>query len=186
MDHAEAVGLLEGIHPGFFDQPNIKRIPDQRVFEEMLLWLRDFDAADFPLPVPPEVTFGPYTGPREALLTAVAQVGEGWVPLFTPESRVYCGMYGDRIASFCLVEDMGVHQLAGRRVRVAGPGCVGTVPAFRRMGIGLRMVCDVTALLRQEGYDISYIHYTAVAPWYAKLGYRTCLRWTGSGPIRES
>ena len=186
MNRQDAAQLLEDIHPGFFEQLAIQRIPEGRIFEEMLLSLRDFDADAFSLPVPENVSFGFYTGPRDALVKAVEQVGPGWVPLFTPEERVYCGMRGDEIASFCLVEDMGAHALNGRRVRVGGPGCVGTVPAFRRQGIGLRMVLDVTSILRREGYDISYIHFTGVAPWYAKLGYCTCLRWTGQGPLPEN
>ena len=35
--------------------------------------------------------------------------------------------------------------------------------------------------LKEEGYDLSYIHYTGVAPWYAKLGYRTILKWDRHG-----
>ena len=62
---------------------------------------------------------------------------------------------------------------------------VRAAPAFRRRGIGLKMVCDVTALLRDAGCDYSYIHYTGVAPWYARLGYRTCLRWSCAGPLPE-
>ena len=185
MNQPNAVQLLEGIHPGFFAQASIRKIPKDRIFEEMLLPLREFDGEAFSLPVPEGVSFGFYAGPREELLKAVERVGPGWVPLFKPGERVYCGMCRGQIASFCLLEDMGTHLLDGHRVRVAGPGCVGTVPAFRRQGIGLRMVRDATAVLRQEGYDISYIHFTGVANWYAKLGYCTCLRWTSEGPLPE-
>ena len=185
MTHQDAIRLLLEIHPGFFDQPNIRRLSAANVYEEMLLPLAGFDAAVFSFPVPEGVSFGLYTGAHDALLAAVAQVGQGWVPLFRPEDRVYCAMAGDQIVSFCLVEEMGTHRLNGKTLRVAGPGCVGTVPAFRRQGIGLKMVCDVTDLLRREGYDISYIHFTGVAPWYARLGYRTCLRWTSQGPLEE-
>ena len=53
------------------------------------------------------------------------------------------------------------------------------------MTAGIKAREDVEAILRQEGYDISYIHYTGVAPWYAKLGYRTFLRWTRNGFLPE-
>ena len=95
--------------------------------------------------------------------------------------RVYCAFDGDRVASFCLLEDMGTY----RGLRVAGPGCVGTLPEYRRRGIGLRMVQNATALLAAEGYDIGYIHYTGVGPWYARLGYRTVLRWNRDGVVDQ-
>ena len=38
--------------------------------------------------------------------------------------------------------------------------------------------------LKEEGYDYSYIHYTAVAPWYEKLGYETIIKWNAKGIIR--
>ena len=50
-------------------------------------------------------------------------------------------------------------------------------------GIGLTMVKLVTEILKNEGYDYSYIHYTAVAHWYAKLGYTTILKWNKKGII---
>ena len=56
-----------------------------------------------------------------------------------------------------------------------------TDPAYRRRGIGLEMVRRATGILKEKGYDISYIHYTGVAHWYAKLGYQTVLRWNGNG-----
>ena len=68
-----------------------------------------------------------------------------------------------------------------RGLKIGGPGCVGTVPEYRRQGIGLRLVQLATGILKDQGYDLSYIHYTAVAPWYAKLGYQTVLKWNGRG-----
>lgn len=76
---------------------------------------------------------------------------------------------------------MGEHDVNGRKVKVGGPGCVGTLPEYRNQGIGLIMVERVTQILKEEGFDYSYIHYTGVAPWYGKLGYKTIVRWTGKG-----
>ena len=70
----------------------------------------------------------------------------------------------------------------GRKVRVGGPGCVGTLPAYRRRGIGLKMVEKATQILKERGFDYSYIHYTGVGPWYAKLGYELILQWDKHGP----
>ena len=58
-----------------------------------------------------------------------------------------------------------------------------TLPEYRRQGIGLKMVQNVTAILKAEGYDLSYIHFTGVGRWYEKLGYHTTLRWSRDGVV---
>ena len=40
-----------------------------------------------------------------------------------------------------------------------------------------------TEMLKDEGYDISYIHYTHLENWYGRLGYKTVVRWNGRGVI---
>ena len=165
------------MHPGFFEKPAISALPPDRRYDEMALALDGFSADALQIPVPAGVRFGFYEGDLEAFRRLVARVDDGWPGLYTERDRVYCGFDGDSVASFCMIEDMGVH--AG--LRFGGPGCVGTLPEYRRRGIGLRMVQNATEILRREGYDISYIHYTGVAGWYARLGYRTVLRWNGRG-----
>ncbi len=66
---------------------------------------------------------------------------------------------------------------------LAGPGCVGTLPQYRKQGIGLEMVRRATLLLKAEGFDLSWIHYTHLERWYGKLGYKTVLRWNREGLI---
>ena len=46
---------------------------------------------------------------------------------------------------------------------------------------GLRMVQLATEELKRMGYDLSYIHYTSVGHWYARLGYETVVRWNRDG-----
>ena len=104
---------------------------------------------------------------------------EDWVQYFGEKSRVYCAFDGEAIASFCIMDDWGMHD----GLRISGPGCVGTVPAYRKKGIGLEMVRRATIMLKEEGFDLSWIHYTHIGPWYEKLGYRTVLRWNGKGFI---
>ena len=43
------------------------------------------------------------------------------------------------------------------------------------------MIKHVTQILKDEGYDYSYIHYTGVASWYEKLGYKTSIKWNKNG-----
>ena len=45
------------------------------------------------------------------------------------------------------------------------------------------MVGKVTQILKEEGYDYSYIHFTGVSDWYKKLGYKTSHRWNRNGVI---
>ena len=47
----------------------------------------------------------------------------------------------------------------------------------------LRMVQLATACLQESGYDLSWIHYTHVGHWYARLGYRTVIRWNAHGVV---
>jgi len=183
VNHSDYESLFNQMHPGFFEREEIRRIPEDQVYEEMILELAGFRAEAVEIPVPAGVSFGFYRGDLAALHESVALVNANWVRYFNRGDKVYCAMDGERVVSFCNVEDMGRHTLAGRPMKVAGPGCVGTIPACRRRGVGLKMVQNVTALLKDAGYDLSYIHYTGVAPWYAKLGYGTILRWNSKGLI---
>ena len=103
----------------------------------------------------------------------------GILLFFGEDQRFYCAFDGDNIASFCIVEDMGIHC----GLQVGGPGCVGTLPEYRRKGIGLEMVRRATVSLLDEGYDLFWIHYTSKERWYSKLGYTTVLRWNNKGFI---
>lgn len=132
-----------------------------------------------------KVTFGYYNGDFDELLKAVEQVIPHWVPLFSKNSRVYCGFVDGKIASFCMIEDFGEHVIDGMTWHIGGPGCVGTVPAYRDRGIGLTMVRNVTKILRDEFYDYGYIHYTYETGWYSKLGYRTVVKWNGKGFVKD-
>lgn len=100
---------------------------------------------------------------------------------FTGEGRVLCGYLDGKVVSFCHVENIGTYNINGQTLKIGGPGCVGTLPEYSDRGIGLTMVKKATQILKEEGYDYSYIHYTYVAQWYAKLGYETVLKWTKIG-----
>ena len=182
MERSSAIALFEQMHPGFFDKPYIRSIPKEHVYEEMTLDLGEFSAGEA-LPCA-GIEFG-FFGNRDlsALRRSVEEVDAGWVQYFDKPDDVYCAFDGDKVVSFCLLDDMGEHEFGGRRVRVAGPGCVGTIPAYRRRGIGLEMVRRGTLILKERGYDLSYIHYTGVGHWYAKLGYETLLKWNADGVI---
>ncbi len=146
-------------------------------YEEMMGDLTRFRADDFDLPVPPGVTFCWYHGPIEALRDAVAAVDPDWVKYYGPESPAFCAMVNGEIASFCNVEIWENCLLSNGKNKVGAPGCVGTVPKFRRQGIGLKMVALACEELKKQGCDTCYIHYTGVGRWYARLGFKTILTW---------
>ena len=178
MKHQEAAALFHQMHPDFFERHSF---PEDETYSEMMLRLADFDPERYAKPLPHEISFGFFQGDPGPLLQAVGQVDAGWVQYFHDTRNVYCGYVNGRIASFCFVSHMGDFMVEGRVCKIGGPGCVGTVPEFRCRGIGLTMVENVTEILKNRGYDYSYIHYTGVAPWYEKLGYETILRWNAKG-----
>ena len=175
--------MFDLMYPGFFGMPYIRGLPDGEVFDEMALSLGGFDGHQYEKALDSDITFGFYTGDADELKKAVAKVDKGWEEYFGDTDRAYCGFIGGSIASFCIIEDMGGYDIGGTRVKVGGPGCVGTLPEYRNRGIALTMVKKATAILRDEGFDLSWIHYTGVAPWYGKLGYKVVLQWNKNGII---
>ena len=62
--------------------------------------------------------------------------------------------------------------LRGARLRAAGIGSVSTHPDYRRRGLATALLRDTLALLRREGYHLSFLG-TEVAPsFYERLGWR--------------
>lgn len=174
MDHK---ALFHSMHPGFFEEDYIRSMAQEEIFTEQMLLLEDFDVNAVKIPCPEGITFGIAEGRGEELRAAVALVDEDWVQYFGDDGLVFCAFENDRIISFCCLDDMGWHQ----GLHISGPGCVGTIPERRGHGIGLRMVQLATEYLRQNGFDASYIHYTHIDHWYAKLGYRNILKWNRDG-----
>ena len=185
MKREAAKKLFDLMHPDFFHQPYIASLEKGRIFEEQTLFLEDFSADALKIPVPEGIRFGFFEGNFEELHRSVEVVSKNWVQYFNKLEEIFCAYDGDKVVSFCLLDNMGEHEHEGRKVKVGGPGCVGTIPAYRKQGIGLRMVQLGTQILKERGYDISYIHYTSVGPWYAKLGYETLLKWDRDGIVEE-
>ena len=185
VTHEQYAKLFNDMHPGFFERDYIQRVPEDEPASEMLLRLQSFDEKIYDKKFPENISFGYYDGELKELQEAVNAVLPHWVPFFDGKSRVYCGFENEKIVSFCMIEDFGVHTVNGMSRKIGGPGCVGTLPEYRGRGIGLTMVRNVTKILQDEFYDYSYIHYTYETNWYSKLGYKTFLKWNGKGIIGE-
>lgn len=181
MTKEQCEALFLEMNPGYFERDYVRKVPEDEPASEMLLSLKDFDESIYEKSFDSEIHFGRYDGDMDKLRENVAKVVPHWTEFFEDSSKVYCGFIGGNVASFCQIEDFGEHVINGRKLRIGGPGCVGTLPEFRDRGIGLSMVRNVTKLLRDEHYDLSYIHYTYETAWYEKLGYKTFVSWTGKG-----
>ena len=147
----------------------------------MILQLNEFDQHKYEKTLDTSISFDFFEGNREELLKIVEQVDEDWVEFFVGNDRVLCGYLDGKLISFCHVNNIGTYKINGRIIKIGGLGCVGTLPKYRDRGIGLTMVKRATQILKDEGYDYSYIHYTYVAQWYEKIGYETVLKWTKNG-----
>ncbi len=173
--------LFLEMHPGFFDRDYIKRVPADEAATEMLLMLDEFDYNIYSKSFGKEVTFGYFHGDIEKLKEDVARVVPHWTQFFGEDSRIFCGFINGEVVCFCQIEDFGEHKLGDKTVKIGGPGCVGTLPEYRDRGLGLTMVKEVTQILKEDGYDCSYIHYTYETGWYSKLGYKKIVSWCGEG-----
>lgn len=183
MNKQEYILLFHSIYPNFFERENIRNLPDEWVCDEMVLPLEEFDPHKYDKKMDDNVSFGYYEGDLAEIKVAVGKVIPNWVEFYNGKQRAYCGYVDGKVASFCLVENKGIHNMSGHNLKIGGPGCVGTLPEFRDKGIGLTMVKNVTQILKEEGYDYSYIHFTGVAPWYEKLGYKTSVKWCKNGVL---
>ncbi|MBQ5332620.1 MAG: GNAT family N-acetyltransferase [Oscillospiraceae bacterium] len=134
---------------------------------EMKRSLLDFNASEYDIPVPEGVSFG-ISSVCPELKAAVAAVEEDWVQYFE-DCEVFCGYINGEIASFCILGDDETCLISDGK-RTGSVGCVGTVPKFRRQGIGLKMVAMAMDILKERGCESCFIHYTSVYDWYAKLG----------------
>ncbi len=124
------------------------------------------------IPVSENVTFGFFDGDRQELIKAVKAVDEDWAQWFD-DGVVFCGYYNGKIASFCFADKDANCLYSDGMSQTGSIGCVGTVPEYRRQGIGLKMVALASKKLKEQGCKRCFIHYTAVYNWYARLGYKT-------------
>lgn len=173
------IKLFDRLFPDFFNEESVKSLPIEQVYVEMLMELDDKPHGR-PIAVPKGISFSEYDKAHSALLKAVGRVDKEWVQYFDTDSRCFCAFDGENIAAFCILSDIG--SVDGRKI--GGHGCVGTLPEYRRQGIGSEMVRRAGDILRDEGYALSWIHHTHLERWYAALGYKTVVRWNCKGIIQ--
>ena len=129
--------IFNALHPGFFNEKYISSLPPECEYTELVTDLREPPSGVQPVTFPPDITFGVYHGEITDLREAVREVDEGWLPYFTPNERFFCAYDGEKPVAFCILTDSG--NIMG--LHIGQPGCVGTIPAYRKKGIG-HPACD--------------------------------------------
>ncbi len=145
------------------------------IFAEMSLDLADYREKTHAID---EVDYRFFRGSESEIKRAVALVDEEWIQYFDKDQSIFCGYKEGQIVSFCTIEVEKDCILSTGGINVGAVGCVGTLPQYRDLGIGLRMVDLATLFLKNAGCDKAYIHYTHIDKWYEKLGYQTFARFS--------
>lgn len=107
MNKQECIQLFYCLHPDFFGNEFVKSLPEEYVFDEMILSLNEFDICKYDKKFDGGVSFGFYDGGLDELKKKVERVEEHWTPFFNGKDRIFCGYANGKAASFCLVSDMG-------------------------------------------------------------------------------
>lgn len=119
--------LFNAIHLDFFKRENICNLPKEEIYTELIFDLhKDLKKTPFSQ-YPNNITFGEFNGNINLVKSAVATVKEDWVQYFNEDKRIFCVFDGNKIVSFCILNDQWTH----RGIHVAGPACVGTIPEYR-------------------------------------------------------
>ncbi|MBE6888614.1 MAG: GNAT family N-acetyltransferase [Ruminococcaceae bacterium] len=147
-------------------------------FCEMELPLDGFTAPNAELPQ--NVDFRFFDGDIKVIRSAVEEVDNEWVQYFNADGRFFCCYADGELASFCIIDEDVRCALSDENSQIGSIGCVGTVPKFRRMGLGLHMVALGAQWLKTHGCNKVFIHYTHLDKWYGKLGAKVFLRFTAA------
>ena len=76
--------------------------------------------------------------------------------------------------------------LRGARLRAAGIGSVATHPDYRRRGLATALLRHTIALLRRDGYHLSFLGTEIAAPFYERLGWRIVRQPSHGAPAAEA
>jgi predicted N-acetyltransferase YhbS len=76
--------------------------------------------------------------------------------------------------------------LRGARLRAAGIGSVGTHPDYRHRGLATALLRDTLAILRREGYHLSFLGSEVAPSFYERLGWRVVRQPSHGAPTAEA
>ena len=67
MNKQDLITLMDRMYPGFFQQENIRNLPEETVYDEMLLPLADFQPCIYDKSLDISISFGYYDGDIDKL-----------------------------------------------------------------------------------------------------------------------
>ncbi len=172
---------IAGDNISFFEKRGYQ---GEEITVNMAAKLADFDASKLDIyPAPDYIRFR-YEKPEEheKLLKAIESVEPNWVQYFSkpsPKSRIKTLIAEDirngAIAGFVTTEpNAATFEHDG--LITGSMGCVGVVPEYRRLGIGLRMVADGMQKLKEQRDQAVELTYIVLTDWYSRLGLKICSR----------
>lgn len=172
---------IAGDNISFFEKRGYQ---GEEITVNMAAKLADFDASKLDIyPAPDYIRFR-YEKPEEheKLLKAIESVEPNWVQYFSkpsPKSRIKTLIAEDirngAIAGFVTTEpNAATFEHDG--LITGSMGCVGVVPEYRRLGIGLRMVADGMQKLKEQRDQAVELTYIVLTDWYLRLGLTICSR----------
>ncbi len=156
----------------------------EEITVNMAAKLEDFDALKLDIYPAPEYIRFRYEKPEEheKLLKAIETVEPNWAQYFSkpsPKSRIKTLIAEDvrngAIAGFVSTEPNAA-TFEHDSLITGSMGCVGVVPEYRKLGIGLRMVADGMQKLKEQGDQAVELTYIELTDWYSRLRLKICSR----------
>ncbi len=141
----------------------------------------DFEYAHLNIPKPQNIEYRfAEESDKGELLKAVELVVPDWVDMYREcDDEILLAICDGRIAGFEMLNEYG-GVFTKNAEKHGCIGCVGTVPEFRKRGIGLDMTARSVQILKDRGCDKVQLLYLVLDKWYGKLGfYITSTQWMG-------
>lgn len=145
----------------------------------------DFEYAHLNIPKPQNIEYRfAEESDKEELLKAVELVVPDWVDMYREcDDEILLAICDGKIAGFEMLNEYG-GVFTKNAEKHGCIGCVGTVPEFRKRGIGLDMTARSVQILKDRGCDKVQLLYLVLDKWYGKLGfYITSTQWMGDKRI---
>lgn len=160
--------------------PRIRSLPPTEIYEEQFL-----DLHSFRLRHCPSTVLGPFP-------SACTKVRWMFCTLLSKKRMkagflIYSPSQTSAVPSTAIKSSVSVCRMILARMTLFALGgrAMSTIPAYCRQGIALKFVKNTTIIFKEQGCDLSRIHYTGVRRWYARLGYQTLLKRNAGGIILQ-
>lgn len=83
MNKQECILLFNYLHPDFFESESVRALPEEYVFDEMILYLNEFDSSKYNKQFEDSISFGFYNGGMDELRKKVEKVEQQITAIYT-------------------------------------------------------------------------------------------------------